>query len=195
MATQEARPLRADARRNRERVLEAAREVFADYGHEAQMDEIARRAAVGVGTVYRHFPTKEALLEAMVIDSFDRIAAAATAALELEDPWEAFAGVLWHGAELLAGNRGLTESLVSLPAEAAMTREVVVRSAMSELIRRAQAAGALREDFLFEDIGMLMCGIGAAYRKPHPCPESWRRHLAIVLDGLRAPRATGALPD
>jgi AcrR family transcriptional regulator len=193
--TQEARPLRADARRNRESVLKAARAVFADYGHEAQMDEIARRAAVGVGTVYRHFPTKEALLEALVVDSFARIGEAATAALERDDPWEAFAGVLWHGAELLAGNRGLTESLVGLHVEQSRKHEAVLRTAMEELIRRAKEAGALRDDMIFDDIGMLMCGVGAAQRKPHPCPESWRRHLAILLDGLRAPAATGALPD
>ena len=88
------RPLRADARRNRKKVLAAARAVFSEFGREAQMDDVARRAEVGVGTVYRHFPTKEALIQALMVDSFQAIAAQATAALEIEDPWEAFASVL-----------------------------------------------------------------------------------------------------
>lgn len=195
MATQEARPLRADARRNRERVLEAARAVFADSGHEAQMDEIARRAEVGVGTVYRHFPTKEALLAALMEDSFARIAANARAALDEPDPWKAFSSTLWFGAELLAANRGLTESLVAQPADCVMEHEAELHETMSELIGRAQAAGVLRADMVVDDVPMLMCGVGAAFRKPHGCAESWRRHLAIVLDGLRAPAASAALPD
>lgn len=195
MATQEARPLRSDARRNRERVLEAARAVFADYGHDAQMDEIARRAAVGVGTVYRHFPTKETLLQALLEDSFARIAANARQALEVEDPWQAFSETLWFGADLLAANRGLTQSLVSQPADCVMEHETELTVTMGELIERAQAAGVLRSDLVVDDVPMLMCGVGAAFQKPHGCPQSWRRHLSIVLDGLRAPAATGALPD
>ena len=84
------RPLRADARRNREKVLTAARDVFSEHGRDAQMDDVARRAGVGVGTVYRHFPTKEALIEALMVAAFEAIAAQAEAALEIEDPWEAF---------------------------------------------------------------------------------------------------------
>ena len=194
MATQEARPLRADARRNRERVVAAARDVFADYGHDAQMDEIARRAAVGVGTVYRHFPTKEALLEALLEDSFARIAANARESLEVQDPWRAFADTLWFGADLLAANRGLTQSLVSQPADCVMEHEAELGDTMAELIRRAQAAGVLRSDLVVDDVPMLMCGVGAAFQKPHGCAESWRRHLSIVLDGLRAPAAS-PLPD
>src|SRR3954466_946340 len=102
------RPLRADARRNRERVLCAARAVFAAQGHEAQMDDVARQAEVGVGTVYRHFPTKEALIEALALEAFGRVAAQAKAALELDDPWEALTQTLWAGAEILAGDRALS---------------------------------------------------------------------------------------
>src|SRR3954466_9188328 len=116
MSTTLGRPMRADARRNRDRVLEAARRVFAEYGHEAQMDEIARSAQVSVGTVYRHFPTKEALATALLQDSFDRICERAQAARDVPDAWEAFAGVVWYGADLLASNRGLTESLAPQPA-------------------------------------------------------------------------------
>src|SRR5690349_23270979 len=95
------RPLRADARRNREKVLAAARVVFAEHGAEAQMDDVARRAKVGVGTVYRHFPTKEALLTALSQDTFARIAERARGLLDLEDPWEAFTTMMWDAGESL----------------------------------------------------------------------------------------------
>src|SRR3954467_1980082 len=109
------RPLRADARRNRERVLTAARAVFAAQGHEAQMDDVARQAEVGVGTVYRHFPTKEALIEALALEAFAHGAASAREALEIADPWEALAHALWAAAEILAGDRALAELMALLP--------------------------------------------------------------------------------
>lgn len=194
----EERPLRADARRNRERVLEAARAVFAEYGSEAQMDEIARRAAVGVGTVYRHFPTKDALVAALVADSFERLADTARAALDEPDAWDAFAQVLWRGGELLASNRGVSEWLATLPTvEEGEPTEVHVRlhADVEAVMDRAKAAGVLREDACVDDIPMIMCGIGMATRKPHRCAESWKRHMAIVLDGLRTRSASGRLPD
>jgi AcrR family transcriptional regulator len=196
-ASADVRPLRADARRNRERVLEAARDVFADHGHEAQMDEIARRAKVGVGTVYRHFPTKEVLTAALVADSFRRIGDQLDEALaEDGNPWEAFTAVLWFGAELMAGNRGLTEAIGVMPTAPGDIPGVErVHERMAELIRRAQETGALRPDLCVDDIPMMMCGVGAATRKPHSCPESWRRHLSILLDGMRAQAATAKLPD
>src|SRR6201991_4974801 len=92
------KPLRADARRNRERVLTAARAAFAEHGREAQMDDVARRAGVGVGTVYRHFPTKEALVNALALDLFEKLVQGAREALAIEDPWEAFTQALWAGA-------------------------------------------------------------------------------------------------
>jgi AcrR family transcriptional regulator len=191
------RPLRADARRNREKVLEAARAVFSDQGREAQMDDVARRAGVGVGTVYRHFPTKEALIEALIASHFESIAAAAEAALDVEDPWEAFTSVMWHGAETMAGDRAISEVFASIPAatEAVMPTVEGLNETVSELIRRAQAAGVLREDLVVDDIPMVMCGIGAATKKDHRCPGAWRRHLSLVLDGMRAGGAGGPLPD
>ena len=191
------RPLRADARRNRERVLAAARVVISEHGSEAQMDAIARRAEVGVGTLYRHFPTKEALIGALVADSFVKLAAAAHAALDEPDAWPAFEGVLWRGAELLVANRGVTEWLCTLPTvdDAPNPAQADLHADMAILMERAKAAGALRADACVDDIPMLMAGVGMATRKPHPCPDSWRRHLQIVLDGLRAPAATSPLPD
>jgi AcrR family transcriptional regulator len=192
------RPLRADARRNRDRVLAAAREVFGEQGRDAQVDDVARCATVGVGTVYRHFPTKEALLEALAVDAFERILAVARENLAgIADPWEALTRTLWQGAEMLAGDRALSQVLSEIPGPvpiaAAAQRELDLT--MAEMMRRAQAAGALRPDAVLDDIPMVMCGIGAATRKSHQCPGSWRRHLAIVIDGLRAASASGPLPS
>jgi AcrR family transcriptional regulator len=196
MSTAAVRPLRADARRNRERVLAAARAVFAEQGREAQMDDVARHAEVGVGTVYRHFPTKEALIEALAVDSFERVTAKAKEALAIEDPWEALTSTLWSGAEILASDRSLSELLALIPGPTlqGLPVEQELNAAMTELIRRAQEVGALRPDVILDDIPMLMCGIGSATRKDHRCPDAWRRHMSIVIDGLRASTASGPLP-
>jgi AcrR family transcriptional regulator len=191
------RPLRADARRNRERVVAAAREVFGEQGREAQMDDVARRAAVGVGTVYRHFPTKEALLEALAVDAFERLTARAVACLEMADPWEAFTSALWAGAETLSADRALSEVMAEIPGPVPIGLETQreLNEAMTTLIERAKASGDLRADVVLDDIPMVMCGMGAATRKSHQCPDAWRRHMAIILDGLRAASASGPLPS
>jgi AcrR family transcriptional regulator len=152
---------------------------------------------VGVGTVYRHFPTKEALLEALAVDAFERITAITRENLEtVADPWEALTRTLWSGAEILAADRALSEVMSEIPGPVPigldMQREL--NEAMGELLRRAQEAGVLRPDVVLDDIPMVMCGIGAATRKSHQCAGSWRRHMAIVVDGLRAASASGPLP-
>src|SRR3954453_5806171 len=190
------RPQRADARRNRERVIAAARVVFSEHGREAQMDDVARRAGVGVGTVYRHFPTKEALLVALVLDAFDRIAAEARRALENPDPWEGLTRVLWFAAENLAADRAFSETMASdfeFPGGESAA-QVSLRESFGELMRRAQAAGDLRPDAVVDDVPMLMCGVGMGQIKDHRCDQAWRRHLAIVIDGLRASSASTSLP-
>jgi AcrR family transcriptional regulator len=190
------RPLRADARRNRERVVAAARAVFAEHGREAQMDDVARRAGVGVSTVYRHFPTKRALFVALVLDAFDRVAAEARRALENPDPWEGLTHLLWYSAENLAGDRALSEAMAGdfeFPG-AGSAAQVSLRESVEELMRRAQAAGALRPDAIVDDVPMLMCGVGMGRIKEHRCPDAWRRHLSIVIDGLRASSASATLP-
>jgi AcrR family transcriptional regulator len=192
------RPLRADARRNRERVLAAARAVFGEQGRDAQIDDVARRAAVGVGTVYRHFPTKEALLEALAVDAFERIAAIARDNLaNVADPWEALTRTLWQGAEILAADRALSEVMSEIPGPVpiGVDEQRELNQTMTELLRRAHDAGALRPDIVLDDIPMLMCGIGAATRKSHQCSGAWRRHMAIVIDGLRASSASAPLPS
>jgi AcrR family transcriptional regulator len=192
------RPLRADARRNRERVLTAAREVFAEQGREAQMDDVARRAAVGVGTVYRHFPTKEALIAALVAEAFERLLVVAKAQAQRDDDaWDALVTTLWAGAEILAGDRALSAIMSEMygPVNVDLETQLEMAKAMTVLVERAQAAGQLREDVILDDMSMLMCGIGTATAKPHRVPDAWRRHLAIVIDGLRSANASGTLPS
>ena len=189
------KPLRADARRNREKVLAAARAAFADHGVDAQMDDIARRADVGVGTVYRHFPTKDALLTALTDEQFGLVATHAREMLELDDPWEAFERTLWFAAEKTAGDRAFAEIIGvtgELPGTGPAKHELT--AATEELMRRCIAAGRMRPDVMIDDIPLLMCGIGSSSAMAHPRPEAWRRHLRIVLDGLRAEAASHELP-
>jgi AcrR family transcriptional regulator len=181
--------LRADARRNRKRVLRSAREEFAKHGLDAQVDEVARKAGVGVGTVYRHFPTKYALAEAIAADYFGQLAAAARLACEERDPWKAFAGFMHEAAAMQAGDLALTQVISAVPEamhEAARCREDL-HEAIAELVSRAQKEGELRKDVVSSDVPMLMCSIGRASRPGEPGPSDWERLLAIVLDGLRAP--------
>jgi AcrR family transcriptional regulator len=189
------KPLRADARRNREKVLAAARAVFADQGVDAQMDDVARRADVGVGTVYRHFPTKDALLMALTDELFEVIAAHAREMLELDDPWEAFEKSMWFGAEKTAGDRAFAEIVGAAKGIASTCpgQEDLVGTT-GELMRRCIEAGRMRPDAMIDDIPLLMCGLGSARAMPHPRPDAWRRHLRIVLDGLRAEAASHELP-
>ena len=188
------RPLRADARRNREKVLAAARAVFAEHGAEAQIDDVAHRAKVGVGTVYRHFPTKEALLAALSHDTFARIAERSRELLEHDDPWEAFTTLMWDAGESLAADRALIEAISVRIGPEPCPGQLELTSISDQLIHRAQESGQMRPDVVVEDIPMLMCGVGSATCRPHPVPDAWRRHIAIVLDGLRAEAASGSLP-
>jgi len=180
------RPMRADARRNRDRILAAAAEAFSAYGTEAQMDDVARAAGVGVGTVYRHFPTKEALVSELVRRKFATFIANAHAALEEPDAWEGFAGLLRANAEVMARDAAVREVLLRTPNSwtfAAAERDEL-RGLADRLVRRAQEAGALRQDFAADDIPMLMCGVSSTMAAG-PAFD-WRRHLELILDGLRA---------
>jgi AcrR family transcriptional regulator len=189
--------LRADARRNRDRVLKAARWCFAADGLQAQIDEIATRAGVGVGTVYRHFPTKEALVEALAADHFRHLAESARAALEVEDPWQGFSDFMYRSAEVQAKDLALAEVMAAQPGlvrEAAIKR-TDLHEAVGELVARAQKAGKLRKDVVPDDVPMLMCGLGRMTRVDSRGPaSSWQRYVAIVLDGLRAPGSSKLPP-
>jgi AcrR family transcriptional regulator len=189
------KPLRADARRNREKVMSAAREAFAEHGSDAQMDDVARRAEVGVGTVYRHFPTKEALFAALLEDTFSRIAERARGALDQDDAWQAFTTLMWDTGESLAGDRALAEAMQADLSPHPCPGQLELGEIFTKLIVRAQTEGTMRPDAVVDDIPMLMCGIGSATVRKHACGAAWRRHLAIVLDGLRARPDLTSLPE
>ena len=178
------KPLRADARRNRERILKAARAVFADHGIDAQMDDVAKRAKVGVGTVYRHFPTKEVLLDALVRERFEEIAGYAEEALRLEDAWEGFSQLIWRAAERNAVDRAFCE-VVAFTDQSRIVHETGLEAHTSALMERAKAQCTLRADATQMDIPIMMAGCGSVMRS-HPAPDIWRRYLTIMLDGLRA---------
>jgi AcrR family transcriptional regulator len=187
-ASAASRVLRADARRNRERVLKAARRRFAEQGLDAQMDDIARAAGVGVGTVYRHFPTKDDLVEALITDRFDRLTEWTREALAEDDPWQAFCRLMYRSAELQANDRALSEALASRPER---MREAAISSGLYELagqlVARAQASGGLREDAVTDDIPTVICGLGRVTMAANgEATMSWERFLGIMLDGLRA---------
>jgi AcrR family transcriptional regulator len=190
------RPLRADARRNREKILKAARAAFADRGRDAQMDDVARRAKVGVGTVYRHFPTKEALVHALVVDKFERLCRLAADALEEAEPWPALERFIWRAAEQMAEDRVLSETIFDEEIAAVAAPEAERLQVLGrEVIVRAKAAGGLRADFDIEDFGPMMCGLGAAMRFVERDRTRWERYLRLMIDGLRAPApVAGAAP-
>jgi AcrR family transcriptional regulator len=183
------RPLRADARRNRERILQAAREVFAEYGIDAQMDDVARRAQVGVGTVYRHFPTKEALMAELVRQKFQQLAAGVREALERDgEPFAALADMLRQNGDVCARDAAIQHALTGVGEHIwsqAQGEQDELNTLSAELIARAQRAGTMRPDVRATDLAMLMCGVCAtmAHRGPG---FDWHRHLELVIDMLRA---------
>jgi len=180
------RPLRADARRNRERILQAARTVFGEQGPEAQMDDVARAAGVGVGTVYRHFPHKQALMGELVAQRFATLRANAEEALAAGgDPLEAFEGLVRRNAEIMAVDAAVQHAIGAEPGvwEAAEPERLELLRVGGALIERAKAAGRIRADFTADDMPALMCGLCATMAQPS---FDWRRHLEIVLAGIRA---------
>jgi AcrR family transcriptional regulator len=194
-----ARPLRRDAERNRQRILRAAAEIFTERGLAATLDEVARRAGVGVGTVYRRFPDKEALADELFEDRLDALAALAEAALAEPDEWTALSSFVEQAGAVLAADRGLRQMVMF----ATYGRDRVgeargrLQPVVAQLVTRAQAAGVVRADLVPTDIPLIefMLSSVAEYAQ-HARPEVWRRYLVLVLDGLRPDRSgTTALPE
>jgi AcrR family transcriptional regulator len=181
--------VRADARRNRERVLEAARTAFAAEGLSIPLDEIARRAGVGPGTVYRHFPAKEALFEAVVHDRMRRLADEGASLREAGDPGAAFFGFVGRLAAEAAPKRDLFDALSSAGVEvgaAVMAAAGDLRAEIAFLLARAQRAGAVRGDIGVADLMALLSGLLFAMR---PRPDTNQELvLTVFLDGLRPSR-------
>jgi AcrR family transcriptional regulator len=192
------RRLRRDAERNRERILAAAADAFARGGLAVTMDEIARHAGVGVGTVYRRFPDKELLIEALFEQRIDELVGLAEAARDDPDPFVGLVRFFESFLAMQAADRGLKEVLIGT--RRGQRRVVAARARIApvveELLERARAAGELRPDVASSDIALIQFMLGAAIDYTHDVdPEAWRRLLAIVLDGLRRRRdAPSALP-
>ena len=184
---------RRHARRNHELLVAAAREVFAERGVEASLEEIARRAGVGIGTLYRHFATREALVEAIFEDRIDEFIAIGQAATDEPDGWQALVRFLEQTLELQASDRVLKDVLMRYPpgvGRLASAREEM-RRLFEQLIERARQQGRLRADFMLPDLALLFWSFAPLIDATvEVAPNAWRRHLHWLLDGLRAESAS-----
>jgi AcrR family transcriptional regulator len=182
--------VRKDAERNRQRILEAARTGFAERGLSITLDDIAKLAGVGVGTVYRRFPNKELLIDALFEDRIGEVAAAAEEALGDDDGWRALTTFLERAIELIAGDRGLRELVLGTaygPQRVQLARSRI-KPLAERLVARAQAQGTLREDFAASDFPLLLMMIDAVVDTTRAVPDTWKRPLALIVDGMLARR-------
>jgi AcrR family transcriptional regulator len=191
------RPLRADARRNREKIMASAAELFASRGREAQMEEIAAHCGLGMGTLYRHFPSKQALLTAMVRERFRGMADLARAAEQIADSGEAFEVLLRSYLEAAEGDASFQLALMGsgdVEWQGISEEKAEFGDAVSRVIERAVAAGAVRGDLTYADFILLTRGVmSTMYFKPTGNSD-WRRHLKLTLAGLRSSAKAPAPP-
>ncbi|MGW5763158.1 TetR/AcrR family transcriptional regulator [Streptomyces tendae] len=197
-AASTARPLRRDAELNRRRILQAGKEVFAARGLQATLNDVAHHAALGVGTVYRKYPDKQALAEAVYAEELDEIAVMAREARDTDDAFDALADFLEKALARAAHNRGLRELMRQGSVEGAgLTRARQAITAHCEhLLARARTEGALRAGVTEADLAPIAAMIDAVMAMPAEQPsQPWRRYLVIVLDGLRTHPGQAELPD
>jgi AcrR family transcriptional regulator len=192
------RPLRRDAERNRQRILAAAARVFTERGLDATLDEVARAAGVGVGTVYRRFPDKEALVAALFRERIDNLVTVAENACAAADPWQAVVSYLEYAAAAMAGDTGLRQLMMfgTYDRDQVCYARDRMRPVITKLVQRAQASGDLRGDFEATDVKMIAFMLASlAEYAAAVTPDVWRRYLAMLIDGLRPSRAgVSALP-
>ncbi|MEV7649128.1 helix-turn-helix domain-containing protein [Arthrobacter sp. NPDC089319] len=191
------RNLRADAERNRERVLETAREVFAELGLDVSTNEIARRAGVGVATLFRRFPTRDDLVAATFADKMHAYSDAIDEALADPDPWNGFCTYMERVCRMQADDRGFADVLTMTFPTAKAFEEERNRSAnaLGELLDRAKAVGKLRQDFAHQDVPLiLMANAGVVTATRDAAPDAWRRILGYLLQSFAA-EAAQPLPD
>lgn len=197
-ADEDERPLRADAERNRRRILAAAAELFAERGLAVTLDDIARHAGVGVGTVYRRFPDKEQLVDALFEARIGEIVAVADEGLAMDDPLAGLVHFLERGLEIQASDRGLKELLHNSGAGARRVERArgLMAPRVLKMVARAQASGQLRADAAGPDMPLITLMIGSIMDATQAVrPDVWRRMLTIVIDGLRAePGAATPMP-
>jgi len=177
------RPKRADARRNHEKLVTAARTLFAESGTSAPLEDVAARAGVGIGTLYRHFPTRQALLEAVYLEEVEAMARAADD-LSALPPWDALSTWLHQYVGFAGTKRALNEALLEAApdSDVLLKCRVAITDAGTTLVERAQRAGVVREDTSFQDVGRMVAGIAMV---PTTDPEQKTRLLELALDGLR----------
>jgi AcrR family transcriptional regulator len=177
------RPQRADARANHDKLVAAARALFTDKGTSAPLEEVAERAGVGIGTFYRHFPTRQALFEAVYIDEVEAMARAAADLGELP-PWDALSEWLHQYVGFAATKRALNEALMETDpsSDVLLTCRTAITAAGTALVERAQRAGVVRNDTTFMDVVRM---VGAIAMVPTEDPEQKKRLLELALDGLR----------
>ena len=189
--------LRADATRNRDAILAAAKEIFAERGIEASLEEIAARARVGIATLYRRFPSRQHLVAAALVEKVAEYAEAAEAALAIPDAWAGFCFYVRTICELQAGDRGLADLLsMTLPADEDVERlRETANDHVVELIDRAKAAGQLRADFVKEDLLVLLIANAALVHVTRAeAPSASHRLVALALDAFGRTEAPSALP-
>jgi AcrR family transcriptional regulator len=189
------KPMRADARRNRERLIAAAREVFGQEGATASMEAIARHARVGVGTLYRHFPTKEALYAAVVLTRLENAAAEARDLAKAPDPEAAFFRFLGSLVQEGSAKKDLAEALATSGPqvkESIVGAKKELGTALGKLLARAQRAGAVRKDATVADVFALIHGPFAAMGPQGADPAARQRLFGIVCDGLREQKRASA---
>jgi AcrR family transcriptional regulator len=189
--------LRQDAQRNRERILEAARETFREHGLDAPLEDIARRAEVGIATLYRRFPTRDALIEEVFVETVSSFTQVADEALQIEDPWTAFSTFIEKLGERQAENWGLKDLLCRRFPDSKLLEDASRRgrAAVQRLLERAQAEGAVRADVTPEDIEFVFWSNGRILEATRDvAPNAWRRNLALMLDAFRAENAS-PLPE
>jgi AcrR family transcriptional regulator len=184
---------RSDAARNRERLVSAARELFASAGVDVPARAVARHAGLGVGTLYRHFPAREDLVDAVLEEAFEELISIAEAALAEADPWRGFTRFVEEALDLHARNRGLKDVVATQrygrERVEAMRRRI--RPLVARLVACAQEDGSLRADFAPQDVSLLFWASDRAIELADDvAPEIWRRQLGFLLDGLRAGAAT-----
>ncbi|GAA5078825.1 AcrR family transcriptional regulator [Thermocatellispora tengchongensis] len=187
------KPLRADAARNRDKLLAAATQVFGERGMNAPLEEIARRAGVSIGTLYNHFPTRDALFEAIFPDRLAALDRVIDSALADPDPWHGLVSFLEGLFALQAQDRGLNDAVaaqwrLTAEASAACTRGF---EQAGQIIERAKRSGRLRPDFEPQDLVTLVWAVSQVIRESiDTAPDTWRRCLDLFLDGLRAPESS-----
>ncbi|MFG1694815.1 TetR/AcrR family transcriptional regulator [Nonomuraea sp. NPDC049309] len=191
------KPLRSDAARNRDKLLLAATEIFADRGLDAPLEHIARRAGVSIGTLYNHFPTREALLAAVLPGRLAALERITEAALADPDPWDGFVTFLEGLFTLQSQDHGLNDALTRGFTLATDVLDVCKQGFLDaeRIVARAKEAGRLRADFGMPDLVTLIWAMSQVIRESmDTAPDTWRRCLSFFLDGLRAEAAHPLLP-